>query len=75
MALLSSSGLTDTPSSSKVTGPSAFTQPYVSDVLGKGQAILNNPAPQYTGQLTAGTSGFEPLAYLIRSSFLTVNGS
>jgi hypothetical protein len=63
MALLSSSGLTDTPSSSKVTGPSAFTQPYVSDVLGKGQAILNNPAPQYTGQLTAGTSDLQNQAF------------
>jgi len=63
MALLSSSGLTDTPSSATVTGPSTFTQPYVQDVLGKGQALLNNPAPQYTGQLTAGTSELQNKAW------------
>jgi hypothetical protein len=63
MALLSSSGLTDTPSKATVTGPSAFTQPYVSDVLNKGQALLNNPAPQYTGQLTAGTSELQNQAF------------
>jgi len=63
MALLSSSGLTDTPSSATVTGPSTFTQPYVQDVLGKGQALLNNPAPQYTGQLTAGTSDLQNQAW------------
>lgn len=63
MALLSSSGLTDTPSSANVTGPSTFTQPYVQDVLGKGQALLNNPAPQYTGQLTAGTSDLQNQAW------------
>jgi hypothetical protein len=63
MALLSSSGLTDTPSASNVVGPSALTQPYVSDVLSKGQALLNNPAPQYTGQLTAGTSDIQNKAW------------
>jgi hypothetical protein len=63
MALLSSSGLTDTPSKATVTGPSSFTQPYVSDVLNKGQAILNNPAPAYTGQLTAGTSELQDKAW------------
>lgn len=63
MALLSSSGLTDTPSSASVTGPSTYTQPYVQDVLGKGQALLNNPPPQYTGQLTAGTSDLQNKAW------------
>jgi hypothetical protein len=63
MALLSSSGLTDTPSKATVTGPSALTQPYVSDVLNKGQALLNNPAPAYTGQLTAGTSELQDKAW------------
>lgn len=63
MALLSSSGLTDTPSKATVTGPSSFTQPYVSNVLDKGQALLNNPAPQYTGQLTAGTSDLQDKAW------------
>ena len=80
MALLSSSGLTDTPSSAKVTGPSTFTQPYVSDVLGKGQALLNNPAPQYTGQLTAGTSelqnkAFQGLSNLTLPSTMTTAGT
>ena len=63
MALLSSSGLTDTPSKATITGPSNLTQPYVSDVLNKGQALLNNPAPQYTGQLTAGTSDLQNQAF------------
>ena len=80
MALLSSSGLTDTPSSSVVKGPSAFTQPYVQDVLGKGQALLNNPAPQYTGQLSAGTSelqnqAFQGLSNLTLPSTMTTAGT
>lgn len=80
MALLSSSGLTDTPSSATVTGPSTFTQPYVQDVLGKGQALLNNPAPQYTGQLTAGTSelqnkAFQGLSNLTLPSTMTTAGT
>jgi len=80
MALLSSSGLTDTPSSSVVKGPSALTQPYVQDVLGKGQALLNNPAPQYTGQLSAGTSelqnqAFQGLSNLTLPSTMTTAGT
>ena len=80
MALLSSSGLTDTPSSAVVTGPSTFTQPYVQDVLGKGQALLNNPAPQYTGQLSAGTSelqnqAFQGLSNLTLPSTMTTAGT
>ena len=80
MALLSSSGLTDTPSKATVTGPSSFTQPYVQDVLGKGQALLNNPAPQYTGQLTAGTSelqnqAFKGLSNLTLPSTMTTAGT
>jgi len=80
MALLSSSGLTDTPSSAVVKGPSALTQPYVQDVLGKGQALLNNPAPQYTGQLSAGTSelqnqAFQGLSNLTLPSTMTTAGT
>lgn len=63
MALLSSSGLTSTPSTSNVTGPSDFTRPFVSDVLGKGQALLNAPMPTYTGQLTAGNSDLQNQAW------------
>ena len=80
MALLSSSGLTDTPAKATVTGPSSFTQPYVQDVLGKGQALLNNPAPQYTGQLTAGTSdlqnkSWQGLSNLTLPSTMTTAGT
>jgi len=63
MALLSSSGLTDVPSTANVTGPSDFSKPFVSDVLGKGQALLNAPMPQYQGQLTAGTSNLQGEAW------------
>jgi len=63
MALLSSSGLTSTPSKSTVTGPSDYTKPLVNDVLSKGQAIVNNPAPAYTGQLTAGPSNLQNQAW------------
>ena len=63
MALLSSSGLTATPSSAKVTGPSEYTQPMVNNVLAKGEALVNTPAPAYTGQLTAGTSGLQNEAW------------
>ena len=63
MALLSSSGLTGTPSSSVVTGPSDYTKPYASDVLNKGAAVLNAPIPVYKGQLAAGTSGLQNQAW------------
>lgn len=63
MALLSSSGLTDVPSTANVTGPSDYSKPFVNDVLGKGQALLNAPMPQYQGQLTAGTSDIQNQAW------------
>jgi len=63
MALLSSSGLTSTPSTANVTGPTDYTKPFVSDVLGKGQALLNAPMPQYQGQLTAGASDLQNQAW------------
>jgi len=63
MALLSSSGLTGTPSTANVTGPSDYTRPLVSDVLGKGKALLNAPMPTYTGQLTAGNSDLQNQAW------------
>jgi hypothetical protein len=63
MALLSSSGLTNTPREATVTGPSDFTQTYVSDVLGKGKGLLNAPMPTYQGQLTAGTSDLQNKAW------------
>ena len=63
MALLSSSGLTNTPREATVTGPSEYTQTYVSDVLGKGKGLLNAPMPTYQGQLTAGTSDLQNQAW------------
>ena len=63
MALLSSSGLTSTPSTANVTGPTDYSRPYVNDVLGKGQALLNAPMPTYQGQLTAGTSDLQNQAW------------
>jgi hypothetical protein len=63
MALLSSSGLTSTPSSSVQTNIGAAAQPYAADLMAKGQAMVNNPAPAYTGQLTAGTSDVQNQAW------------
>ena len=63
MAILSSSGLTNTPSSASVTKPSAEVQPFISNVLNKGNALLNAPTPAYTGQMTAGTSDLQNQAW------------
>jgi len=63
MALLSSSGLTNTPKEAAVTGPTDYTKPFVSDVLGKSQGLLNAPMPTYTGQLTAGNSDLQNQAW------------
>ena len=63
MALLSSSGLTSTPSTSVQSGVGAAAQPYAADVLAKGNALIQNPAPAYTGQLTAGTSDIQNKAW------------
>jgi len=63
MGLLTSSGTTATPSTVKVTGPSQTAQPLAGEILAKGQAMVQNPAPAYTGQLTAGTSGLQNEAW------------
>lgn len=63
MALLSSSGTTATPSSVSVVGPSQAAQPLAGNVLAKGNAMITNPAPAYTGQLTAGTSDIQNKAW------------
>lgn len=63
MALLTSSGLTNTPREATVTGPTDFSQPYVTDVLNKGKGLLNAPMPVYQGQLTAGTSDLQNQAW------------
>ena len=63
MAILSSSGLTSTPSSATVAKPSADIQPYVSNVLSKGNALLNAGTPAYNGQMTAGPSELQTQAW------------
>lgn len=63
MALLSSSGLNATPSTSSQIGIGNAGAPYVNDVLSKGAAMVTNPAPAYTGQLTAGTSDIQNKAW------------
>lgn len=63
MAVFSSSGLTGTPSSATITKPSTDIQPYVQNVLSKGNALLNAPTPAYTGQMTAGPSEYQTQAW------------
>lgn len=63
MGLLSSSGLTSTPTTSTQTSVGAGGQPYATDLLAKGQALVNNPAPAYGGQLTAGASDIQNQAW------------
>jgi hypothetical protein len=55
--------LTSTPSTSVQSGVGAAAQPYAADVLAKGNALIQNPAPAYTGQLTAGTSDIQNKAW------------
>ena len=63
MAFLDSPGLTSTPSSATVSTPTPELQPYVQNVLQKGNALVNTPMPAYTGQLTAGPSNFQEQAW------------
>jgi len=63
MGLLTSSGTTAAPSTVKVSGPSQAAQPLAGEILAKGQAMVQNPAPAYTGQLTAGTSDLQKEAW------------
>jgi hypothetical protein len=63
MSVFSSPGLNSTPTSSTVTRASDTVQPYVKNVLDKGNALLNAPAPTYTGQMTAGTSDLQKQAF------------
>jgi len=63
MSLLSSSGTTADPSKVTVTGPSQAAQPLAGTVLAQGNAMVTNPVPAYTGQLTAGTSNLQDEAW------------
>ena len=42
---------------------SSWAGPYVTDMLGKGQALANQPYQAYTGDLTAGSSGLQDQAF------------
>ena len=42
---------------------SSWAGPYVTDMLGKGQALANQPYQAYTGPLTAGSSGLQDQAF------------
>jgi hypothetical protein len=63
MALLTSSGLTSTPTSSTQTAIGPAGAPSAANVLARGDALVNNPTPAYTGQLTAGTSDLQNEAW------------
>ena len=63
MGILDSSGLASTPDTSVTVTPSSDLQPYVKNVLDKGNALLNAPTPAYTGQLTAGPSQYQTEAW------------
>lgn len=63
MGFLTSPGLTETPSSSNQQNVSGYAQPYVNNLLARGQALANAPMPQYTGQLTAGPSPLQEQAW------------
>ena len=42
---------------------STYAGPYVTEMLGRGQAIASQPYEAYTGPLTAGTSGLQDTAF------------
>jgi hypothetical protein len=42
---------------------SSWAAPYVTDMLGKGQALSNMPFTAYSGPLTAGQSGLQTQAF------------
>lgn len=80
MGLLTSSGTTATPKSVDQVAVGKAAQPYAADVLAKGAAMVQNPTPAYTGQLTAGTSDLQSQAWqglsnLTLPSTLTTAGS
>ena len=50
---------------------SSWAGPYVTDMLGKGQALTNAPTPVYQGPLTAGTSPLQQQAFNTASNLPT----
>lgn len=63
MTILSSSGLSNVPTTQTTVTPSADLQPYAKNVLEKGNALINAGTPAYTGQLTAGPSNLQEQAW------------
>lgn len=63
MPLLDSPGLNKTPTSAEITSASPELQPYITNVLQKGNALLNAGTPAYTGQMTAGPSNLQNQAW------------
>lgn len=60
-------GVTDQSIVGQVTGResslSSWAGPYVTEMLGRGQALATQPYQTYTGPLTAGPSGLQDIAY------------
>jgi hypothetical protein len=54
---------------------SSWAGPYVTDMLGKGQALANAPAPVYQGPLTAGTSPLQQQAFGTAANLPTTYGA
>ena len=63
MGIFDSPGLKTVPDTSNQQSISTYAQPYVSDLLGKTQALTDNPTTSYTGQLTAGPSTIQNYAW------------
>jgi hypothetical protein len=79
MSLLDSPGLNKTPTSLETNTPNPELQPYINNVLQKGNALLNAGTPAYTGQMTAGpselqTQSWKGLSNLTLPSTLTQSG-
>lgn len=63
MSFLTSPGLSSTPATSNQQNVAGYAEPYVNNLLARGQALTNAPMPQYTGQLTAGPSPLQEQAW------------
>ena len=63
MGMFDSPGLKTVPDTSNQQTISTYAQPYVSDLLGKTQALTDNANTSYTGQLTAGPSNIQNYAW------------
>ena len=62
-AFITSPGLNKTPTSLETNTANPELQPYITNVLQKGNALLNAGTPAYTGQMTAGPSDLQTKAW------------